>query len=341
MIEKADDSNPLAAEINPASGITDKSKAAKHFLKATVWGTLGLLFLSVALHGLIDIYGLFLPVKGKKLPVYHQERISKYLLAHHYIPENYNTIILGTSLSDNLDITSHNEKFGPYRIYNASIMGGNISEIRSVAGKAIQGGIRNVIFCFSPYQLKNSGAKEVELDVKLQLGAMGSKNLYETYAVAIIRWSGLMPKKFPKQQINEHGVNHFASQFRVEDVKERIFRVAQIHRGKPLVIDPSALQELKEVIQLLKDNKVNFLGYFHPFPKEIFECQKEEHLKFQRMIRGLIHDDRRMLDFNDPSFSQFTSDYNNYIDNGHLSEVGEFFVREHLLQKFENLNKGN
>jgi hypothetical protein len=337
MKEKADDTNPLTAEVNPAAGVMDKRRAAKQFLKATAWGTLGILLLSVALHGLIDIYGLFLPVKGKKLPVYHQERISKYLLAFRYIPENYNTIILGTSLSDNLDIASYNEGNGPYRIYNASIMGGNISEIRSVTEKAIQGGIRNVIFCFSPYQMKNSGAKEVELDFKLQLGALGSKNLYETYVVALIRLSGLMPNKFPKQQINEHGVNHFASRFRVEDVKERILTVAQMHQGKPLVIDPIALQELHAVIQLLKDNNVNFLGYFHPFPKEIFECQKEEHLKFQHLISGLINDDRRILNFNDPSFSQFTSDFSNYIDNGHLSETGEFFVREHLLQKFETL----
>lgn len=84
---------------------------------------------------LIDIFGLFRPVKGRKIRIHHNERISKYLLSFRYIPRNFNTIIIGTSLSDNLDVASYNHSNNRLKIYNSSVMGANIFDVCPVAKK--------------------------------------------------------------------------------------------------------------------------------------------------------------------------------------------------------------
>src|SRR5687768_4922851 len=72
---------------------------ASRFLKRTsIISTLAIACIVLA-NMTIDIYGLFLPVKGKALPVYNNERLSKYLLSYRYIPQNFEAAIIGTSLS--------------------------------------------------------------------------------------------------------------------------------------------------------------------------------------------------------------------------------------------------
>src|SRR5688500_16644008 len=95
--------------------------------KLPAWTFLKFIFLfsfisAIALAGVniwIDIYGLFLPVKGREIQVYNNDRISKYLLSYRYIPQNFNVAILGTSLSANLDVTVYNRKQNLFKIYNA------------------------------------------------------------------------------------------------------------------------------------------------------------------------------------------------------------------------------
>ena len=54
-----------------------------------------LVFVSATLHIALDIYGLFRPVAGREIRIYHEERISKYLLMQRYVPANYNGLIIG------------------------------------------------------------------------------------------------------------------------------------------------------------------------------------------------------------------------------------------------------
>src|SRR5687768_16344560 len=96
---------------------------SKIFLKRFLLITLLTVGLFVALNVYVDIYGLFFGRKDRK--VYVNERTSKYLLSFRYIPENYNGIIIGPSLSANLN-PEHIRKF---KIYNSSLMGANISEL--------------------------------------------------------------------------------------------------------------------------------------------------------------------------------------------------------------------
>jgi hypothetical protein len=287
----------------------------------------------VGINVAFDIYGLFLPVKGKSLPVYNNERISKYLLSYRYIPENFNTVIIGTSLSANLDVASVNHQSGKHRIYNASIMGANLSELTPVIENVLNGGVDNLIICFSPYMIQNSGAKEVDLNKKLYYGALGSKNLYETYIVALIRYFEIFPQKFPKNQVDHFGVNHYEASFKVENVHEKIADVIEENRTKHLTIDPGAMEELTKLIRHLNDRNINYSGYFHPVPKEVFESKQDDYRLFEKTVRALVNDNSKLIDFNTAQYKWFTSDYRNYIDHGHLSNMGQETISAILFEK--------
>jgi hypothetical protein len=316
--------------------VFSRKLTATQFLKLVLIASLAFILVTVAINVSFDIYGLFRPVNGRQLPVYNNERVSKYLLAHRYIPQNFDAVILGTSLSANLEVSDYN-KLNSSRIYNASVMGANISELTPLAEKLIDGGVKNMIVCFSPYMTKDHGSKEVNFDSKLYFGALGSKNLYETYVVALIREFELMPNKFPKNQINEYGVNRYGSLFKVDDVKGKIRKVIDADKGKGLTIHPESKKELAALIKTLQDRNINFIGYFHPVPFEVYESKKEDYEKFEQLVRSLVNDDSKLTNFNSVDFQSFTKDYSNYIDHGHLSDQGQKHISKLLLDKF-NMN---
>lgn len=330
---------PAAVDDNKRLGrVLEKKMSALTFLRfVLIFSVIGIICI-VSINVWIDIYGLFRPVKNRAIPVYNNDRISKFLLSYRYIPENFNVAIVGTSLSANLDVREFNHRQGKFRFYNTSVMGANISELSPIAQNLVKGGIKKMIICFSPYMTKNSGTKEVELGPKIYYGAFGSKNLFETYAVAVIRKYELMPGKFPKNQIDEFGVNHYQDFFKVDDIKQKIASTIEENKNQSIPIDPVALQELKTLLAFLKANDVSLIGYFHPVPAEILESKFSDYQNFQQTVSAIINDDSRLINLNNTDFKHFTSDYSNYIDHGHLSQKGQKIVTEILFEKLESLN---
>jgi hypothetical protein len=306
----------------------------KGFLFAVLSGVAGLSLLVVGVNWYLDIYGLFRPVKGRELPVYHAERISKYLLSYRYVPQNFNTVLLGTSLSDNIDFSTRKDSASIPKIYNASMMGANIAEIRPLVSNLLAGGVRQYIICVSPYLTKNYGAKEVEFDDKLYYGALGSKNLYETYVVGAIRSFNLMPSKFPQNQIDAQGVNDYGSFFAVGDVRQRVNRELK-ENTDAITVDSSALAEFKAMIQELRSHKIKLLVYFHPVPYDIFKLKEKTFMEYQQQMRSIIRDDSSIINLNSEHFRPFTADLTNYIDHAHLSRKGQSVIVDTLLARME------
>lgn len=301
------------------AGSTTMSAAA--FLRLTFGMTLGVVSSIVLLNIALDIYGLFRNAAGRELPVYHNERVAKYLLSYHYVPENFNTIIIGTSLSANLDLSPYLEVTN-HKAYNASVMGANVSEIAPILENCLEGGVRNVIFCVSPYMIKNAGEKEVELNEKLHYGALGSKNLLETYFVAGLRYFNVVPSKYPKGQIDMNGVNRFELFFSAGTVEEKIDLVLEKERDKDFAFDQKAMEELRDLFLRLQDKAVHYLIYFHPVPSRFYEAKREHYKSFEDKVLALMPDSSRLVNFNGSEYSWFTRNNKNYIDHGHLSPDG-------------------
>jgi hypothetical protein len=299
------------------------SLVAYAFIAASV-----LMLLFIGSNIILDPYGLFMQVKGRKIKVHYNERVSKFLLAHRYIPENFDTVILGTSLSANLEVSEYNRK-GFLKIYNASIMGADLSHISPIIQVLIDRGIKNIILCLTPYMIK-------QFRSPLFHALLDFKNLAATIAVRTIRSFNLMPGKFPKDQIDEFGVNRYSTLFKVNDIKVKIAEVIEDNKNKRITVNPVYLDNLKYLIGLMNDYRINYLIYIHPLPSEIFESKRHEYLNFHDITSRLVSKNR-FIDFNSQENSFFTSDHTNYIDHGHLSLKGQAKVTDVLIRKMEAL----
>lgn len=92
-------------------------------------------------------YGLFGDARGKSIKIYGNERTAKYLLSLNYIPSNFNGLLIGSSVSDNID----SKGFVGYRIYNASINAATVAELRILVENVLKkGDLKCVIISLYP-----------------------------------------------------------------------------------------------------------------------------------------------------------------------------------------------
>ena len=295
---------------------------AKTFIKRVfIFSTL-LLALIIGINYRLDIYGLFRDTEGRKLKVYADERTSKYLLSFKYIPENFEGIIIGPSLSANLN-TKHLKEF---EVYNASIMGANISELSYLIHNIVENGdLKFVIICLDPYLTKDHGRKTAMIDPKEFYGALGSTSLIKAYIMKFIREWGLWPEKYPKQYINDYGFNNFNLILDKGKALEMI-REEAAKGEEEIHIDPIALQQLKETLQYLRENNIQIIAYFSPLPYQVLSANEENYREYQKIMIRLLKPEDILLDLNQQEYQEITSDYELFIDHGHLSEKGQSFV---------------
>ncbi|MGD0280244.1 MAG: hypothetical protein ABSC11_13195, partial [Smithella sp.] len=128
-------------------------------------------------------YGLFGDVRGKSKIFCNNERTSKYLLSYKYIPTNFEGILIGPSLSDNLNT----KDISGFKIYNTSISGGNISELKLIAENVIQkGNLKFIIICLNYYITKDHGCKTSHMNPQEYWGSLGSKETIKLYIERIL-----------------------------------------------------------------------------------------------------------------------------------------------------------
>jgi hypothetical protein len=305
------------------------------FIGYSILTVAGLLLLLTSIHVSLDIYGLIRPVKGRKLKVHYRERISKILLSQRYVPQNFDTVILGTSLSDNLDMNA-GAATSRKRIYNASIMGADISTLNIVAQNLVRGGIKKMIICVSPYMMKRSAATNESDTSWVPLYTIGRKFVYEAYMVALFRFFGIMKSKFPPAQYDAEGVNHYYPLFSVQNIEQKIAAVIEDNKDRKIFNDPYAILEFESLLHFLEANDVNYLLYFHPLPHEILLSKEEEYQTFHELIHTIVRDSSRLVDFNGPEYLYFTCDHTNYLDHGHLSFKGQRIIAEILHDRIKS-----
>jgi hypothetical protein len=305
--------------------------SSNKFLRTFALLTILIVGLFVLLNAYVDIYGLFLGRKDRK--VYTNERTSKYLLSYRYIPENYDGFIIGPSLSDNLNPIH----IPDYKVYNASIMGANISELHWLIDKIVQEGHMKVaIFCLDPYLTKDYGPKVVTISGKDYYGALGSTNLLRTYAVYAMRQCGFSGFE-AKEMSDGNGWTNFEIEMEKVDPKVAIQRELKQREYGDLYIDDRALGDLAHVLQELRDHNIKIVAYFSPVPRDIYLHASRNYKKFESRLASLFTTNDVLFNLNDDQYAQYTSDYNTYIDRGHLSVSGQDFVLREINSHLQGL----
>jgi hypothetical protein len=302
---------------------------SKQFLALFALGIVAVAALVIPLNMYLDMYGLFRSSRGRALSVYGEERIAKYLHSFRYVPENFDGILLGSSVSDNLDT----KRFRGYRVYNASIDGGNVADLKPIAENVFRrGNLKLTIVCIHRY-LTNDHAEKTDLMTARQYwGALMSPQLLTAYFSRLAMRAGVVSGRY-----DECGTLHYGADIDSARVRRTIENtVDEIRRGTASLgnyyIDPVALAELEGILTAARRHSGRMLVFYPPIPAPVLAVVGAQFASYRDRISGLLDPSDILVDFNDGSYAGMRSDYRNFIDGVHLSTTGARLVISELSQ---------
>jgi|GEM_PF-931251 len=315
-------------------------KQFKKYLLILLLSYVGALLVFGFLNIFLDVFGLYGFRDKDKVRVYGEERFSKYLMTFHHIPQHFDGMILGPSLSANLNPESISGK----NYFNVSIMGARMNNILSLTTNVLEnnGTIKEAIVCIHPYVTTDIGAEEMDfMNPDTYWKAYGSVNLLRVYGLGLIRNFDLWPNKYPKNQYRTNGSNAFEALFRVEDVAGRIAEEVNNVKVNEFEIGSNHRRDFKKLLTLLQSNNIQTFIYFHPVPYPIYQAHSDEMDQYWvDILSGTDVKKGELLssyNFNSPEFSDFSKDVSNYIDHGHLSLKGQKILIQEIMVKMDQM----
>lgn len=279
----------------------------------------------------IDIYGVFHGSDARPRRVYTNEPVTKYLFARKYIPGNFDGLLVGTSITQSLDLS----KVPNYRLYNASLSGGNTATVTPVIRVALERGrYRLVIMCVYPYMTKDHQDKTTGLDDRQVQGALGSPQLFRDYLAAI-----LVEKRVIGASYDASGTRITPPAARdADDAVAELLAEVKRNGGTPdlksvgLVPDPVALEQYRDLIDRAHQNGATILALIPPWytkRREVYGTALDD---YKKVMLGLFAPNDLVLDLNDPRFASLTDDPSNFQDGAHLSAKGNEAVVQAIAQ---------
>lgn len=253
---------------------------------------------TAAINSKLDRYGLFENVAGKKYVVYANERSTKFLLSYNYIPTNFDGLLVGPSISDNWDTGA----LSNFRIYNVSIVGGNITEEAIIVDNVLSHcHPKLILFLIYPSLTKSHGDQTGYMTSREYWGALGSMQLLQADGN---KW--LVHHGYAKQEFNEFGRDDFVGRFQGKNYQP----------PSNLVIDDSALKEYSELIRRARGSGAKIIGIIPPIKAQVWNANRAAYTNYYLQLRHAFEPTEPIIDLNDP---EFTADNANFIDGAHLS----------------------
>lgn len=289
---------------------------SKKFLITSVMVYLVLFFATVITNYYLDDFGLFRSHSERR--IWAREKTSKYLMSYKYIPENFDAVLVGSSVSANLDT----RKITSYKMYNLSMNSGNITELKyPLEVLAESGKIKAVVFCLYDYTTKNSGVKGNQINKKEYWGSLFSDIPFDVLKYKIK--FKLLKRGFDVFHKSSNGFNDFnitKKNIKFSDVVEKYMKDPR----EILFIDPDAYKEMKKTVSLLRKNNVRIYGYFYPIYREWFKVFEKngQWAEYKSKIMDVFDSETDVVwDMNSGEYDYFTKTEEFYSD-GHLSDKG-------------------
>lgn len=300
---------------------------SKQFIAAFLVGAAGIAAVVVPLNMYVDVYGIFRPAHGRRLSLYGEERLAKYLHTFRYIPENFDGVLLGSSVSDNLET----DRLGPYRIYNASINGGNVEDLKPLAENLFRRGeLQLTVFCIHRYLTLDHVKKTDLMNPRQYWGALGSPQLIAAYISGLAVRSGLLQPAFEECGARRFGFDSDAARSRkaIGDALDGIARGTAL--AGSYTIDPVALSELREILASARRHSRRMLVFHPPLPAAVLAVRTAQFEHYRDTIDALLQPGDLLVDFNGPQYAEMRADYRNFVDAAHLSHAGAGQVSSEL-----------
>jgi len=286
-----------------------QTMTAHTWLMETIGAAAFLLTVVVLVNMSIDIYGIFRSAKGRHLVVYGDERIAKYLLSEKYVPENFDTVLIGSSVSENWNMSG----VEGLRVYNESLNGGNIVEEKAILDQALTSShIRVAILIVHPYLTSSHDFETVQLTPRENLAALGSQSLFDAYkSEARIRLH------LEKQTFDEFGTDDFG------DAPQKLNPTLQklMAPGTEFSIDEAAMASYKALVDELHSSKIRIIYVIPPVSQSIFASKASAFAAYSRIFLANKLEQDRVIDFTSEEFADFNSAQGNFKDGIHLKSL--------------------
>jgi len=274
-------------------------------------------------------YGLFGDVKGKSIKIYGDERTSKYLLSFNYIPSNFDGLLIGSSVSDNIDP----KEFVGRRIYNASINGAAVAELKILVDNVLaKGDLKCVIVSLYPILTEGDEkrtSRMVSQEYWSSLGSIGTLDFYRTKI--LIRYGGMY------DYFNDYGRYNYNLRKAGRDSMGLIQqKAARMEPNEAITVNDRAYKELDALLKTLRAKGTKIFAYYHPIPQDYFVLYEKSYRSYQKRMNALFDSTDVLWDYNTAEFTDFRKDYTNYCDDIHLSRKGIDTVTRHINTKLSS-----
>jgi hypothetical protein len=253
-----------------------------------------------------DPYGLYHDTRGRRLTVYGDPRVAKYLLNVRYVPDNFNAILIGSSMSANWDMTGV-EKL---RFYNESLDGGNVVEDKAVVEPALsKPGITVAALIVHPYFTHSHDFETVRLEPSLRSSALGSENLLNAY------------KDIVRVRLHRaHQLNDYAGTEQFETVPPQLNPTLRrmMRPGTPFEVDPIALAAYRDLVAELRAHHVRMIFIVPPVFEDLLRAQQTAFQDYAQLIEANMASQDLLIDFTSEEFADFRKNRANFGDGIHL-----------------------
>jgi hypothetical protein len=278
----------------------------KRWLTSTLLLTVAVAGAIVAANVAVDMFGLYRNPAGRKLPVYGDERVGKYLLSTRYVQANFDGALFGSSISANWPTV----RMTHARLYNESLNGGNIVEEKAIAERLVAGGnVHGAIMVVHPYLTASHEWNSVTLVPRLEWGALGSENLFDAYKR---RLKIILHKD--KLMFDADGTGDFDDKAK----KLNAHLEALMKPGADFEIDPIARAAFHDIVAMLHAHKIP-VAFVVPPVSDAMRARKGD--AFAKYTTEILRDWATgdvVIDFTSDELAAIGHDAANFTDGVHL-----------------------
>ncbi len=293
----------------------------------TLLATLAVAVAFVSLNVRLDVYGLFTDSSRRPLHFYGSERRAKYLLSRRHVPEAFNAVFLGSSVTANWDMAGIER----LRTYNESIDGGNLSEEKLLVEQALRVSDRRrleaALCLVHPYFTDTHGFKSEEMSDREYWGALGSISLLLSYKSLVQGALGRRPVSFWDARGTQEPDG---AEARVElnpDLRRILSPAGDFH------VDEAAFKEYGELVRELHDKGVRVVMVSPPLQEDLLQPTREAMDHYMSRMRTIFAPEDLLIDFNTADYAPFRRDQSNYKDGVHLTRKGAAEVVSQINQR--------
>jgi hypothetical protein len=277
----------------------------RNWLIKTVGLTIAALTLVILVNMAIDIYGIFRHARGRRLAVYGDERIAKYLLSEKYVPADFNGLLVGSSVSANWNLNN----IHAYKVYNESLNGGNIVEEKTIADQVLaHPGIKTVILIVHPFLTASHTFETVQLTPRENIAALGSQSLLEAYKDKVR--SSMHDGKWP---FDAAGTDDFAVPHQLNPTLRRMMAP-----GTEFAVDPIAMDSYRGLVANLHAKGIHILYVVPPLSQPLLTLKREAFDRYSALALAGKGADDDVIDFTSLEFASFCAEQN-FADGVHAT----------------------